>query len=85
MGVSRMFRWAKVRGCIARKDSIAREPGRQMVEWALVSRCERRLDKGLREQEQGMWCMRERYNDGGCGSTVGNMYVFWSSKSRECV
>ncbi len=31
MGVSRMFRWAKVRGCIARKDSIAREPGRQMV------------------------------------------------------
>jgi hypothetical protein len=45
-----------------------------MVEWALVGRCERRLDKCVREQEQGRWFMRGRCNDGGCVSTVGNKY-----------
>ncbi len=27
--------------------------------------CGRRLDKGVRQKEQGMWCMRGRYNDDG--------------------
>jgi hypothetical protein len=33
-----------------------------------LDRCDRRLDKGVWEEEQGKGSMRGKYNDGGCST-----------------